>query len=64
LKWLRLSEWCLQSDCRQYTVTKFGAAEGWLYEAWRGKELLGTRLPSAEAAKAVIAQKQNPENGR
>jgi hypothetical protein len=65
VKWLLLSEWCLQSECKRYTITKFGTAEGVLYEAWNGKQMLATRLPSSEAAKAVIAQNdEKPENGR
>ena len=58
MKWAKISEWCLQSECRTYTVTKYGTADGWLYEAWLGKEMLGTRLPSSEAAKTLIAQQE------
>ena len=54
-----------KSECGTYTVCAVRLAEGWMFEAWRGKEMLATRLPSGAAAKAMCVQlNEKPENGR
>lgn len=51
-------EYFMTSEDRLYTVCAFRIAGQWFYEAWRGKEMLATRLPSSEAAKAVCAKQE------
>ena len=48
----------MQSECKQYRVAKFWIAGETFYEAWRGKEMLATRLPSSDAAKAVVTRQE------
>lgn len=64
MKWIRPEgeKYYEHSECLRYRVCAFKTAEGWLYEAWDGKKMLATRLPSAKAAKAVAqleAEKMN-----
>jgi hypothetical protein len=42
MKWTRLSEWCVQSSCLGYTITKSGPPDALVFQAWRGKALLLT----------------------
>lgn len=47
----KLSEYCLQSDCKQFTVAKIYIRGIARYEAWHGKSMLGTFV-NADLAKA------------
>lgn len=42
------------SDPRGFTIAKFWIFGEPMYESWRGKEMLATRLPSADAARATV----------
>lgn len=46
----------MTTDDKRFTVCAFKTAEGWMFEAWDCGRMLATRLPSANAAKAVCAQ--------
>ena len=41
------------SDPSGYTIAKFWLFGELFYESWRGKRMLATRLPSADAARTV-----------
>lgn len=56
VNWKQESTYHMSSDPKGYTICKFATADGWLYEAWRGKEMLATRLPTPDAAKAACAE--------
>ena len=47
-----------QSECGTYRVCAFHTAQGWLFELWKNKEMLATRLASASIAKALVAQQE------
>lgn len=51
IEWKQISNYCLQSDCKQYTVPKIGGARGWTYESWFRKEQLAVGFLTPQAAK-------------
>lgn len=56
MNWIRESAYHMRSDDYVFTVCAFRVCGELFYEAWRGQEMLATRLPSADAAKAVCTQ--------
>ena len=56
MNWLRESDYHMVSEDRVFTICKYSIGGEWFYEAWIGKRMLATRLPSADAAKAVCTQ--------
>lgn len=56
MKWKPCGETALISDCKRYSVAKYGTGAGWRYEAWHlgnPSVLIETLLPSPEEAKAL-----------
>lgn len=47
----KASKYHLKSDCGKYTVSKAASGHGFIYTAWRGKEMLGheERVEDAKA---------------
>ncbi len=43
----------MRSEDRVFAVCKYAIHGEWFYEAWRGAEMIATRLPSFDAAKAA-----------
>jgi hypothetical protein len=56
MNWLREDKYHMRSDDYVFTICAFRVKGELFFEAWRGSEMIATRLPSAEAAKAVCTQ--------
>jgi hypothetical protein len=48
--WQFVSEYCIRSECEQWTICRIGSADGVRYELWRLKEQVAVNLLTAEAA--------------
>jgi len=55
--WMRLSDYAIRNENGD-TICKFGTADGVLYELWSAGQMIATRLPSADVAKALVAQQE------
>ena len=53
MKFLPASDYHMVSDPSGYTICGVRVMGELFYESWRGKRMLATRLPSADAARAV-----------
>jgi hypothetical protein len=47
--WSRVSDWCIRSDDGLYTVCRVFVS-GWVYELWRGKDLIAVGMSTAQDA--------------
>ena len=57
MTWMRLSDYAIRNENGD-TICKSGTADGFLYEVWQSGRMLATRLPSADVAKALVAQQE------
>ena len=66
MNWTQETAYNLRSDCKNYTVSKYGCAEGIRYEAWYKHRALQlkTRLKTADAAKSVCEAHQAKRHKR
>jgi hypothetical protein len=46
--WEFVSEYCIRNG--EFTICRYGTADGWRYELWQLKEQLAGNLPSSQAA--------------
>ena len=56
MNWKQIDNYHMKSECLRFTVCGFKTAEGWLFEAWDGRRMVATRLPSKEAAQAACVR--------
>ena len=56
VKWVRVSDYCIQSG--GYTVTKNHTQAGWLYAAIADKAVIGTYATAAEAQAALEGKRK------
>lgn len=58
MKWERLNEYAIRSECHRYVICKFWIKGELFYELNEGKQMIATRLPSADSCKALLAQRE------
>ena len=58
MNWTPESKYHMTREDRAFTVCKYAINGEWFYELWAGKQIIATRLPSADAAKAMCAQRE------
>ncbi len=62
MKWLRVSDYHLRSECTRYTIAKVYVCGVVKYELWRGRERLGD-WPTADEAKQQAQHGRGDEHG-
>lgn len=62
MNWLPETDTSMVSECRRYRIAKVWVGGELFYEAHAGKEMLATRLPSADAARTVVNERDAVDN--